>query len=201
VTEQPTKQCRKCGEAKPLLAFAGRQNTCIACREEQRTKTQERKDAVAWSPELGERITDMQAAGMTIAEVCAQAAMPTARQLKAWRRANPDFDAACDLAEMQSAAAHVDKAKEALRQAEAGKIPVSDAKGMAETHLKLASVLHPKRYGSHATVDVTSQGKPLVDFGAAVKALLDVLPRAALPAPSEAIDVEVVPTPEERTLQ
>ena len=133
-----TKVCRKCGEAKPLLAFAGRQNTCIACREAAKARTLERKDSVAWSPELGERITDMTAAGMTIAEVCAQAAMPTPRQLKAWRRSNPEFDAAMEAAELQSAAVHLDAAKEVLRQVEDGKLPASDGRFLFDGHIKLA---------------------------------------------------------------
>jgi hypothetical protein len=196
-----TKTCRKCGEAKPLIAFAGRQNTCIQCRDAAKVRTFERKEAVAWSHELGERITDMLAAGMTVAEVCAQSAMPTPRQLRAMRRANPDFDAACEQAETQSAAAHLDKAKEVLRNVEGGKLPASDGRLLFDGHMKLAGTLNPSRYGSNATIDVTSAGRPLVDLGSAIKALLDATTKpTALPAP-EPIDVEATPAPEGRTLQ
>jgi hypothetical protein len=200
MTEQPTKTCLKCQEAKPLIAFAGRQNTCISCRDAAKARTLERKEAVAWSPELGERIVDMLAAGMTIAEVCAQAAMPTARQLRAFRRSNPEFDAACDDALAQSAAAHLDKAKEVLRNVETGKLPAADGRLLFDGHMRLASVLNPARYGSNATIDVTSAGRPLVDLGSAIAALLAAVPAKALPAP-EPLEAEAVPVPEERTLQ
>jgi hypothetical protein len=179
---------------KPLIAFQSRRHVCIDCTEAQRVKTLERKEAVAWTPELGERLTDMLAAGMTIAEVCAQAAMPTPRQLRAMRRANPAFDAACELAETQSAAAHLDRAKEALRKVEDGELPASDGRVLFDGHMRLAATLNPGRYGSHATVDVTSAGRPLVDLGTAVQALIDALPTRALPAP-EPLEVEAVPVP------
>lgn len=199
--ETPTKVCRKCSVEKPLVAFRGRQNTCIPCVDAAKARTLERKDAVAWSPEAGERITDMLAAGMTVADVCAQSAMPTPRQLRAWRRANPDFDAACDEALAQSAAAHLDKAKEALVKLEEGKLPAGDAKALFDGHLKLAATLNPARYGTHATLDVTSAGRPLVDFGAAIEALVASLPTAgALPAPTP-IDAEATDVPEGTTLQ
>jgi hypothetical protein len=200
MTEPPNKTCRKCSISKPLLAFSGRQNTCVSCRDAQRQRTLERKEAVGWSPELGERIADMLAAGMTVAELCEQASMPTPRQLRAMRRANPDFDAACEQAEQQSAAAHLDRAKEVLRNVEAGKLPAADGRLLFDGHMRLAATLNPARYGSHATVDVTSAGRPLVDFGAAVQALIDALPARALPAP-EPLDAEATPVPEGRTLQ
>jgi hypothetical protein len=204
MTEQPTKTCRKCGETKPLLAYAGRQNTCVACTQAQRAKTQERKDAVAWSPELGERIVDCLAAGMTIAELTAPSWAPTARQLRAFRRSDPSFDAACDEALAQSAAAHLDKAKAVLQQLEAGKLPSSDAKTLFDGHMKLAATLDPRRYGNNATIDLTSAGKPVLDFDSVVAALLAAVPvTKALTKPDEAIDVqaEAVPPADGRTLQ
>jgi transposase-like protein len=196
-----TRVCQKCSAEKPLTAFNARQRTCVDCVQAAKARTLERKDAVAWSPELGERIADMLAAGMTIAEICQSAGFPTSRQLRSWRRVNPDFDAACNLAETQSAAAHLDKAKEVLRNVEAGKLPASDGRLLFDGHIKLAATLNPSRYGSHATVDVTSAGRPLVDFGAAVQALIDALPApSALPAPAP-IDAEATPVPEERVLQ
>lgn len=196
MTEPLQKTCKKCGQTKPIIQYPGRRNTCQACLDFARAKTLAKKDSVAWTAELGEKICDMLAAGMTIAEVCAQAGCPTSRQLKSFRRANPDFDAACDLAEAQSAAAHLDKAKEALRQVEDGKLPASDARVLFDGHMKLAATLNPTRYGSHATVDVTSAGRPLVDLGAAIQALIDALPMRsdALPAP-DPIDAEATPVP------
>ena len=194
MTEMPPKVCRRCNETKPLIAFAGRQNTCIQCRDAAKARTAERKEAVVYSPDLGERITDAIAAGSTIAEVCAQSAMPTPRQLRAWRRSNPDFDAACEAAEMQSAAGHLDAAKGVLRQVEAGKLPASDGRLLFDGHVKLAATLNPARYGSNATIDVTSAGRPLIDLGSAIKALLDATANVTLPAP-EPIDVEAEPVP------
>jgi terminase small subunit-like protein len=195
----PTKPCAKCGIEKPLLAYAGRQRTCQACVQAAKARTEERKDSVAYSDTLSERITDMLAAGMTIAEITAQAAMPTPRQLRAWRRSNPDFEAACLQAEQASASAHIDAAKQVVRQMEEGKIPAAEGNHIFNAHMKLAAVLAPARYGAHpVAIDITSQGRPLVDFGAAIEALINALPAKALPAP--AIDIEASPAPTE-TLQ
>jgi terminase small subunit-like protein len=201
MTEMPTKICTGCGVEKKLIEYAGRLRRCISCVQAQRQRTMERKDQVAWSPELGERIVDALAAGTTIAEICAQAAMPTARQLRAFRRSNPEFDAACDDALAQSAAAHLDAAKEVLRNVEAGKLQVADGRLLFDGHMRLAATLNPSRYGANATIDLTSAGRPLVDLGAAIKALLDATAKpTALPAP-EPIDAEATPAPEGRTLQ
>jgi hypothetical protein len=193
---EPEKVCIKCHEAKPLVAFAGRQNTCIACRDAAKARTEERKNAVAFTADLGERITDALAAGMTVAEVCAQSAMPTPRQLRAWRRGNPGFDQACQEAEQASAAAHIDKAKEVVRQMEGGKLPASEGNHIFNAHMKLASTLHPKRYGSNPTIDITSAGRPIVDLEAVLQAAFAALP--ALPRP---IDVEEDVPSKDRTLQ
>jgi hypothetical protein len=194
----PTKPCAKCGVEKPLTEFSGRQRTCVACVQATKARTVERKEAVRYSPELAERIVDALAAGMTVAEVCAQAAMPTPRQLRAWRRANPDFDAACEDALQQSAFAHIDKAKQVLADIEAGKAR-DDAKLLFEGHMRLAATLNPKRYGSNPTIDITSAGRPIVDLAAVLEAAFAVLP--ALPRPAESIDVEAEEVPPDRTLQ
>ena len=127
MTEPLQKTCKKCGQTKPIIQYPGRRNTCQACLDFARAKTLAKKDFVAWTAELGEKIRDMVAAGMTVAEVCELPGMPTPRQLSRWRRTIPEFDAACDLAETQSAAAHLDTAKEVLRQVEGGKLPSSMA--------------------------------------------------------------------------
>ena len=62
---QPTKRCRVCSVDKPLLAFAGRQNTCIQCRDAAKARTQERKEAVAYSATLGARQHTLQATSLT----------------------------------------------------------------------------------------------------------------------------------------
>jgi hypothetical protein len=194
-SDQPTKTCAKCGQAKPLLAYAGRQNTCVACREAAKARTQERKDSVAWSPELGERITDALAAGSTLAEIAGQSWAPTMRQLRAFRRANPGFDQACEEALQASASAHIDAAKQVLRDIEASKAP-ADAKLLFEGHMRLAGTLNPKRFGSNPTIDITSAGRPIVDLTAVLEAAFAALP--ALPKP---IDVEAEEVPPDRTLQ
>jgi terminase small subunit-like protein len=195
----PTKPCARCNTEKPLTAFAGRQNTCIQCREAAKARTLERKDGATFTPELGEKITDALASGLTVAEITAQAAMPTPRQLRAWRRSNPDFEAACLQAEQASAAAHIDAAKQVVRQMEEGKIPAAEGNHIFNAHMKLAAVLAPARYGAHpVAIDITSQGRPLVDFEKAIEALINALPAKALPAP--AIDIEASPAPTE-TLQ
>jgi terminase small subunit-like protein len=200
MADLPTKACTKCSVEKALTEFNGRQRTCRACVEAAKSRTLERKDQVAYTDALAERIVDALASGMTVAEVTAQAAMPTARQLRSFRRANPGFDAACLDAEQQSAAAHLDKAKDVLRRLEGGKLPAPDAKTLFDGHMRLAATLNPGRYGAHpVAIDVTSAGKPLVDFGAAIEALIAALPaQAALPAPTP---LEAEDVPEDRTLQ
>jgi hypothetical protein len=196
VSDPATRTCKACGETKGILLFNANRRTCRPCEDAKRTKTLERKEAVAYSDALAERIADMLAAGMTVAEVTGQASMPTPRQLRAWRRANPDFHAACEEAEQASAAAHLDKAKQVLADLEAGKVPSGDAKTLFDGHMKLAATLHPARYGAHpVAIDLTSAGRPLVDFGTAIEALIAALPaQAALPAPTiDAEATEVVP--------
>jgi hypothetical protein len=191
------KACRACQRELPLTAFDGRRNSCRECLSAAKAKVQERKDTAQFTPQLAERCIDAIASGWTTAQIAEQSWGPTPRQLQAWRRTNPDFHQAMRQAEQISAAAHVDKGKEALRLGEAGEIPVSDAKGLAESHLKFAMALDAKRYGSNAVaIDVTSQGKPLVDFSAAIEALIAVLPVKALPAPGDVIDIEATPPTE-----
>jgi hypothetical protein len=191
----PAKRCIKCKTEKPLLAFAGKQNTCIACRDAARVRTLERKDAVAWSPELGERITDAIAAGMTIEAICASAGMPTERQYRKWRRTIPEFDAACDQAMAAQADAHIAMAHDALVKLRKGDIQAADARVIVEGALKLAAAVNPRKYGAlRVQADVTSGGQPLrqVSTLELAKALLVALP-AALPPPSPpVIDVEAM---------
>jgi terminase small subunit-like protein len=202
MNDQPAiRTCKRCSETKGILEFDARRTTCRACYQAAAAKRQERKERVEYSDALAERIVDALASGMTVAEVTTQAAMPTPRQLRAWRRANPDFDAACLQAEQASAAAHLDKAKQVLADLEAGKLQGSDARTLFDGHMKLAAVLHPTRYGNNATIDISSQGKPLINFGAAIDALLAALPAKALPAPAIDVEAEDASTVEERTLQ
>jgi hypothetical protein len=193
-TQPDTKVCSACGEVKPLVAFAPRRKRCTACDDAAKARTAERKESVAYTDVLAERIADMIAAGMTIEAVTAQPSMPTPRQLRAWRRANPDFDAALCAAEVESASAHLDRAKQVLADLETGKLQASDAKVLFDGHIKLAERLHPSRYAAGAlAIDVTSQGKPLVDFGAAIEALIAALPAVpALPKPEPVIEAEAI---------
>jgi transposase-like protein len=194
-----TKVCTRCSAAKPLIAYPGRRSVCSECLEAAKARTAERKEAAVYSEALGQRITDALASGMTVAQVCEQASMPTPRQLRAWRRANPEFHAACEEAERLSAAAHLDKAKEVLVKLEAEELSAMDAKTLFDGHMRLASTLNPSRYGAHP--DLSPPSKALVDFASAIQALIDALPaRVALPAP-EPLDAEAVPVVPGRTLQ
>jgi hypothetical protein len=142
-----TKPCARCNTEKPLTAFAGRQNTCIQCREAQRAKAQERKEAVAYSPELASKITDMVALRTPVAKICEMAGMPTQRQLMRWRREHEEFRQAWDLAREQRADARSDRIDEALDDLRQGKITAADCRVIVETELKLAAKEAPARYG------------------------------------------------------
>lgn len=202
MTEQammPRKSCKACGIEKDLVAYNGRRNVCRECEEARRQRSIEKREAtIQYSPELAEKITSRIEGGETLAEICQGAAWPTRALLARWRRANPEFDAACGQAEQQSAAAHIDKAKEVLRKVEDGKLPVADARLLFDGHVKLAATLSPTRYGSNAAaIDPASVGRPLVSLAAAIQALIDALPTnaGALPAPIP-IDVEATEVPE-----
>jgi terminase small subunit-like protein len=199
VTETPTKKCVRCQVDKPLLAYAGRQNTCIQCRDAAKVRTLERKDAVAWSPELGEKITDAIAAGLSLETICAGAGMPTARQLTKWRRTVPEFDQAMDAAFAAQADSHISLAHDTLLRLKDGKLPAADARVIVDSALKLAAAVNPRKYGAlRAQADVTSGGQPLKAVGTLelAKALLVALPMAQLPAPTRTIDVEAVEAPD-----
>ena len=164
MTEQPqaTKQCRKCGEAKPLLAFAGRQNTCIVCRDAAKAKTLDRKEAIRYSPELGAKICDLIALRTPVAKIVEMAGMPTARQLASWRRMHADFRDAYDLAREQRADARSDRVDEILDDLRVGKIDAPSARVLIEAELKLAAKENPLRYGDRTVADVTVRpGAPI----------------------------------------
>jgi hypothetical protein len=190
-----TKVCRRCNEAKPLLQYPGRRNTCQACIDAARAKTIEKKDAVTYTDALAERICDMLAAGMTVEAICAAAGMPTERQLSKWRRTIPEFDTACDQAMAAQADAHIAMAHDALVKLRKGDMPAADARTIVDGALKLAAAVNPRKYGGlRVQADLTSGGQPLrqVSTLELAKALLVALP-AALPPPSPpVIDVEVM---------
>ena len=189
--------CAKCGVEKPLTAFHGRLKTCSDCRGATKARTMERKEAISFTPALAEKIVDLISMGSTITEVAAMSGMPTARQMASWRRAHPEFRDAYEEARVSRADARSDRVDAALRDLAAGKITAADCRVMVETELKLAAKENPGRYGDATQIDLTTAGKPLqVDVGAALKALLDVLPASngALPAP-EPLEVDATPVP------
>jgi len=193
MTEQPTKQCRKCGQTLPLLSFAGRQNTCIPCRDAAKARTQERKAAIIYSADLGERITDAVAAGLTVDEICQPAGMPTPRQLARWRRTIPEFDEAYERARAARADVRSDRIDQALNDLRAGKISAADCRTIVESELKMAALENPARYNPAQKVQAEvsgPNGAPLalqvVDDASLIKAarwVADLLSRAdAAPA-------------------
>jgi hypothetical protein len=182
------KSCIKCGVEKELIQFAGRQLTCISCRDAQRQKTLERKDAVAYSPELGAKICDLIALRTPVAKIAEMAGMPTQRQLASWRRTIPEFRELLEEARIARADARSDRVDQLLDDLVAGKIDHGTARVAIEAELKLASKEAPGRYG-----DVTKMqqeisgpnGAPLavqvVDDASLIKAarwVADMLARA-----------------------
>src|SRR5262245_24302265 len=157
MTDQPqaTKQCRKCGQEKGLLQCPRRPNTCQACIDLARAKTIEKKEAVAYSPELGAKICDLISLRTPVAKICEMAGMPTARQLAAWRRGHPEFRDAYDLAREQRADARSDRVDEILDDLRAGKIDAPSARVLIEAELKLAAKENPARFGDRTVADIT----------------------------------------------
>lgn len=203
MTEQITKTCVKCSQAKPLVAFAGRQNTCIACRDAAKARTLERKEAVAWTPELGERITDAVAAGLTVDEICQPAGMPTPRQLARWRRTIVEFDEAYERARAARADVRSDRIDQALNDLRAGKISAADCRTIVESELKMAALENPARYNPAQKVQAEvsgPNGAPLqmaiVDDASLIKAarwVADLLSKAdAVPV----LDIKAEPVKE-----
>jgi alkylated DNA nucleotide flippase Atl1 len=153
-----TKTCRKCGEAKPLVAFAGRQNTCIQCRDAAKARSIERKEHIAFTPALAEKICDLVSMGSTITEIAAMAGMPTARQIVAWRRRHEEFRDAYEQARVARADARSDRVDEALRDLRNGKISAADCRAIVETELKLAALENPGRYNPATKVQQEVSG-------------------------------------------
>ena len=155
--------CAKCGVEKPVTAFHSRQKTCIPCRRLPR-RARGKKGAVAYSPELGAKITDLIALRTPVAKMCEMAGFPTSRQLMRWRREHEEFRQAYDLAREQRADARCDKIDEALDDLRAGKITAADCSVIVETELKLAAKENPARFGDVTKVqqEVTGpNGAPL----------------------------------------
>lgn len=190
----PTKICAKCSIEKPLTSFAGRQRTCIDCVQAAKARTLARKEAVAWTPALGERICDLVSMGSTIAQIAEMAGMPTARQMAAWRRQHEEFHDAYEVARQARADARSDRVDRALNDLRAGKISAADCRVIVETELKLASKESPARYGEKIEVTAPDAVKASVTAVMAIEALLAALPAAAgaLPAP-EPLTVEATP--------
>jgi hypothetical protein len=157
MTDQPTKQCRVCKAEKPLIAFAGRQNTCIQCRDAAKARTQERKEAIQYSDTIATRITEAVSAGMTLSEIAGQAWAPTLRQMVAWRRTHPDWADALDAARAERADVRSDRVDQALNDLRAGKISAADCRVIVEAELKLARVEAPNRYVEPTKSEVSAE--------------------------------------------
>lgn len=155
MTEQATRTCDACGETKPLIAFPPRRKRCQACLDAAKAKVQAKKEAVTWTPDLGERITDAIAAGIPVSEICSAAGMPTPRQLSRWRRTIPEFADAYEQARIDRADARSDRVDEALRDLRDGKITAADCRVIVETEIKMASRENPARYADVSRADVT----------------------------------------------
>jgi hypothetical protein len=151
----PTKPCTKCGVEKPLTAFNGRQKTCVDCVQAAKVRTLERKEAVAYSLALSERICDLVAMGSTITDIAVMSGMPTARQIASWRRQHLEFQDAYEQARESRADARSDRVDQALNDLRAGKITAADCRVIVETELKMAGKENPARFGDRTVADVT----------------------------------------------
>jgi hypothetical protein len=208
----PTKICTGCNVEKKLIEFAGRQRRCISCAQAQRQRTMERKEALTFTPALGEKIVDAIAAGVSIAELCEQGGMPTARQLARWRRTIPEFAEAYEQARNARADARSDRIDEALNDLRKGKISAADCRVIVETELKMARVEAPNRYVEPTRSEVSAEVHSTVtsthhnlipdrrDLARAIVEILRTAPLSDAPEPlpitSEAVAVEPEPTPE-----
>jgi hypothetical protein len=153
------KTCEACGESKPIIQFPSRRKRCQSCLAAEKAardaKRLERKEAVAYTEALGERIVDAIASGMTVAEVCASSWGPTERQLARWRRTIPELREALDEARAARADVRSDRVDQALNDLRAGKITAADCRVIVETELKMAARENPARYGEKLVSDVT----------------------------------------------
>ena len=169
----PTKQCAKCQQTLPLTAFAGRQKTCITCVQAAKARSIERKEHIAFTPALADKICDLIAMGSTITEVAQMSGMPTARQMASWRRQHPEFRDAYEEARVSRADARSDRVDAALRDLAAGKITAADCRVLVETEIKMASRENPARYGDVTRADVTVRpGAPAPESADVTKAWL-----------------------------
>jgi len=154
----PTRTCKRCNETKGILEFDARRTTCRQCYQAAAMKRLERKEAVVYSAELGERITDAIAAGIPVSEICVPAGMPTPSQVSRWRRTIPEFAEAYEKAREARADARSDKIDEALNDLRAGKITAADCRVIVETELKMASKESPSKYGDVTKVQAEVSG-------------------------------------------
>lgn len=193
MSELPTRQCKKCGETKPLVAFVGKRTTCNACYDAMRAKTQERKESVAWSPGLGERIAEV-LADTPMHVLVKMAGMPTERVIHKWRMQHPDFAEAYEKARIARADSRGHAIDEALDDLKNGRgMDQAVAKTWIDTQLKLAAKEHPQRWADKAMTDVTLRpGKPVeVDTNAWLERVLGP------PRPSNVIDLKPLPANDE----
>jgi hypothetical protein len=152
------KVCKSCGATKGILEFDSRRATCRACYQAKAARAQERRERIEFSEAIAGRIVDGVASGLTFAEICAPAGMPTVRQLTAWRRQHPDLADAMDEARTHRATIRSDRIDETLAELRAQKISAADARTIIDAEMKLMALEDPARFNPATKVQAEVSG-------------------------------------------
>jgi hypothetical protein len=161
--------------------------------EAAKARTAERRERIEFTPTLAEKIVDGVASGLTFAEICAPAGMPTVRQLTAWRRQHPELADAMDEARTHRATIRSDRIDETLAELRAQKISAADARTIIDAEMKLMALEDPARFSPATKIQQEISGPngapvtmAVVDDASLIKAarwIADLLSRAdAVPA-------------------
>jgi hypothetical protein len=158
MTDQPTRTCKRCNEMKGIIEFDARRTTCRQCYQVAAAKRQERKERIEYSEAIHERIVDGVASGLTFAEICVPAGMPTVQQLIAWRRRHPELADAMDEARTHRATIRSDRIDETLADLRMQKISAAEARTIIDAEMKLMALEDPARFNPATKVQQEISG-------------------------------------------
>ena len=192
-----TRRCVTCGEDRPYDSFERDRGDCPECRaKETAAKAEaERRPAMAFDQGIADQVLERMAAGEPLHRICEEPGYPSRHQLYRWRVDNPAFAAAYARAREERAHARADRIDEYVEAVRLGKLDPNAARVAIAAEQWQAGREKPAVYGDRIEARLAdANGAPLQASSLELaKALLQVLPSLALPAPTQVIDGEAVP--------
>ena len=123
-----------------------------------------RVDVPPSTPEFGQKICDLVAERVPVAEICARAGMPNKDTLYRWKREIPQFSNNYAREREHRADARQDYIDEITRKLVAGSIDAQTARVIIDAEKWQMGKEQPKKYGDRISTELTGKdGKPLFE--------------------------------------